>query len=308
MVFVLCACLPAFADLPSSVSSILIQGYLTDASGNPVADGSHIITMKGYSSATGGSVLFTQIQSVEVENGIFEFIPNNSAQEDVDLNNLKYYSLSIDGAGESSPRLRLASSAFALFSYNVTGESVSVSNPSGSGVTSIVTASDSVGVVGQGYPYGVLGTCEADNGVGAVGYASGLGGRGAYGKAQASTQTGVMATNIVAGIGAHTGSALNVDGKIIIDREAGTFPKPAGTGTILEGNSYVEIVNPLVSADSHILLTVQDAGGNSSSNTNGGIKVSAIDSHTKFTVKTVDDAVLAVGKQINFSYLIINPN
>jgi len=50
---------------------ISYQGVLTDASGTVVPDGNYNLTFKLYDVATGGTPLWTEVQSVAVSKGIF---------------------------------------------------------------------------------------------------------------------------------------------------------------------------------------------------------------------------------------------
>lgn len=50
------------------------QGRLTDAVGSPVADGSHTLTFRFYTSSSGGSLLWAETQTVTTAKGIFSVI------------------------------------------------------------------------------------------------------------------------------------------------------------------------------------------------------------------------------------------
>ncbi|RMD85782.1 MAG: hypothetical protein D6813_15790, partial [Calditrichaeota bacterium] len=61
----------AQAQIPQTMS---YQGVLTDADGNPVADGSVSLTFKLYDVATGGTALWEETQQVTTANGLFNVI------------------------------------------------------------------------------------------------------------------------------------------------------------------------------------------------------------------------------------------
>lgn len=56
------------ADVPDLIN---YQGVLTDASGNPVADGNYSVTLSIYSSAIGGVALWSETKNVTTTNGLY---------------------------------------------------------------------------------------------------------------------------------------------------------------------------------------------------------------------------------------------
>lgn len=83
------ALLATFA-LAATPSELSYQGYLTDSSGNPVADGSYSIVFTIYYAASGGNSKWTETQSVTA----------------------------VDGDPEISPRYKIASTAFSFQAEN----------------------------------------------------------------------------------------------------------------------------------------------------------------------------------------------
>ncbi|MDP6685897.1 MAG: hypothetical protein QGI05_02990, partial [Candidatus Omnitrophota bacterium] len=90
------------------------QGKLTDANNDPVnADLS--ITVRIYSALTGGTALWTEVQTVTVSNGIFSILlGSTTALTSLDFNSSYWYSVEIESDGEMSPRQRLTAVAYAI--------------------------------------------------------------------------------------------------------------------------------------------------------------------------------------------------
>lgn len=88
-------------------------------------------------------------------------------------------------------------------------------------------------------------------------------------------------------------AALNVVGGLSLDG-------PVGTATLPAGDTSIQIDNPLVTANSVIMLTV-----NSSSSLTNGIRL-ASQGNGQFTVSLLDTALGALSGGLKFNYLIIN--
>ena len=107
----------AIADAPAFVP---MQGYLTDAAGAPVdAEVSFGIAL--YTSAVGGSAVFTETQTVLVERGAYHLDVGASQPLDLSLfrDNVELYvGISIDGDAQMSPRLVIGSTPYAGFAQH----------------------------------------------------------------------------------------------------------------------------------------------------------------------------------------------
>ena len=111
----------ASADVPKILH---YQGILSDTAGNPVhclTDGSCVdsysMTVRLYAAADGGNALFEQSEeNVEISHGVFEITLGEPAPITLDVvaGSELFLGLSINGGTELMPRLRVASSAFAL--------------------------------------------------------------------------------------------------------------------------------------------------------------------------------------------------
>lgn len=80
---VLFLAMTASAQIPLTMS---YQGILTDASGEAVPDGSYEIFFNIYDTAEGGSSLWTESHTIEVEGGVFAVTLGSSNPLDLPFN------------------------------------------------------------------------------------------------------------------------------------------------------------------------------------------------------------------------------
>lgn len=94
---------------PDWHSRLNYQGQLTNNLGEPVADGTYAITFRLYGTATGGSVLWVENQSLNVNKGLFNAILGSVNPLDLDLlgGGDGWLSVEVNGNGEMSPRQQL---------------------------------------------------------------------------------------------------------------------------------------------------------------------------------------------------------
>ncbi|MFO7651573.1 MAG: tail fiber domain-containing protein [bacterium] len=93
------------------------QGKLTDNSGNPVPDTTYSVSFRLYTVASGGTAFWNETQTVRTKSGLFSTLlgsvtPIGSMP---DAGNV-YLGMAVSGGAELTPRLRLASSAYAYLS------------------------------------------------------------------------------------------------------------------------------------------------------------------------------------------------
>lgn len=101
----------AFAAIPQTVS---YQGYLTDAAGIPI-DGSRSMVFALYSTANGGTPLWTETQSaVTVDNGIYQVTLGNVVSLSLPFDNPYWLGVTVGEDTEMTPRLALSSAPYAL--------------------------------------------------------------------------------------------------------------------------------------------------------------------------------------------------
>jgi len=111
--FGLLTTLPASAQIPRTIS---YQGLLTDASGKPISDGDHTVTVALYDAETGGSALYTETRTVATSRGIFDAIIGavTPIPPSIAFDKLYYLGVSVDGDRELSPRTPFTSVPYAL--------------------------------------------------------------------------------------------------------------------------------------------------------------------------------------------------
>ncbi|NIR49572.1 MAG: hypothetical protein GWN55_06815 [Phycisphaerae bacterium] len=105
----------AFALKAQIPPLINYQGILQDASGNPIS-GLQSITFVIYSTATGGTPLWTETQSVTVTNGYFSTLLGSISPFSADLfsGGERYLAVKVGNDPEMTPRKPIASVGFAL--------------------------------------------------------------------------------------------------------------------------------------------------------------------------------------------------
>ena len=90
------------------------QGKLTDTLGLPVADTTYSVTFGLYTQPTGGSPFWNETQTVETRSGLFSALLGSvtpvGSMPDAGA---AYLGMAVDGGAELSPRLRIASAAYA---------------------------------------------------------------------------------------------------------------------------------------------------------------------------------------------------
>jgi hypothetical protein len=104
-----------FGQVPKTIS---YQGVLTDAAGTNVADASYSLTFKLYTAATGGSALWTEVQSVTTSKGVFSAVLGSVTPLGLAFDTQYWLGISVSAAAEMTPRVVLTSSAYSFRSIN----------------------------------------------------------------------------------------------------------------------------------------------------------------------------------------------
>ncbi|MDD5592940.1 MAG: hypothetical protein PHV44_06605, partial [Candidatus Omnitrophica bacterium] len=102
-----------FADIPQE---LFFQAKITTKDGTALT-GSHSIVFRIYAAETGGTVLWTETQSVTADSsGVLScYLGSTTAfPSTIDFNTTYYLSIDVDGDGEMSPRIKLVPSINAL--------------------------------------------------------------------------------------------------------------------------------------------------------------------------------------------------
>lgn len=110
------------ASIPSSVH---FQGILKDGAGNPVSDGSYLVTFRIYSAATGGDTLWSDTQTVVTTDGVFQAVlgQSNPITSQVFADPSPYLGVTVSPEPEMSPRQKWHAVAYALRVSTIAGAS-----------------------------------------------------------------------------------------------------------------------------------------------------------------------------------------
>jgi len=114
-------CTAAWADAPRTLS---YQGVLTDADGRAVSDGEYGMTFRIYDVASGGTALWTETQTGTVAKGIFDVVLGAVVPLALPFDEQYWLGISVEGEGELSPRIPLASSAYSLNTLGARGANI----------------------------------------------------------------------------------------------------------------------------------------------------------------------------------------
>jgi hypothetical protein len=105
------------STVPTMIS---YQGQLLDSGGNPVPTGTYTVTFKLYNAPTGGTLLWSETQSVMVTDGLFnvllgEYVSLISPEGELyPIDDLAYLGVTVGSDPEMTPRQRMVSVPFAF--------------------------------------------------------------------------------------------------------------------------------------------------------------------------------------------------
>jgi len=108
----------AAAQIPRAIN---YQGVLTDNSEIVVPDGSYELTLRLYTVPTGGSPIWSCVETVTVSKGIFNAVLGGSCALNLDFSEQYYLGISVEGEAELSPRTPLTSAAYSLAASRING-------------------------------------------------------------------------------------------------------------------------------------------------------------------------------------------
>jgi len=94
----------AQADISPCIS---YQGVLRDGSGNPVLDGSYLVTFRIYDAETGGTALWTENQTLTATGGIINAHMGSVTPLDIEFDVPYWLGISVEGGAELVPRAAL---------------------------------------------------------------------------------------------------------------------------------------------------------------------------------------------------------
>jgi hypothetical protein len=93
------------------------QGKLTDTSGIPVPNSDYSVTFALYTTSSGGSPFWSETQSVTTEDGLFSVLLGSVTPiGSIPDGGVVYLAMTVSGGPELTPRLLIASAAYAYLS------------------------------------------------------------------------------------------------------------------------------------------------------------------------------------------------
>jgi len=108
----LLVCNISFAAIPRYLS---VQAKVTDSDGE-LLDDSYTVTFRVYSAVTGGTALWSEIQTIAISGGILDAVIGTTTAfpSSMTFNTDYWLSIDVNSDGEMSPRIRLTCSPYAL--------------------------------------------------------------------------------------------------------------------------------------------------------------------------------------------------
>jgi len=130
------------ADVPQLIN---VQGKLTDAVGDPVADGSYSVVFSIYDVSTGGSVLWQETQSVDITDGLFSVELGSVTTLSPSLfdDTALWLGIKVGADPEMTPRQRLTTAPYA---FRTSGTGVNTGWVDDGTVVRLEANTDSVGI------------------------------------------------------------------------------------------------------------------------------------------------------------------
>ena len=131
-----------WAQVPQTMS---YQGVLMKAKGTLVQNGQYTLTFKLYDAAEGGKVLWSETQTIRVEDGLFNAALGRLNSLDIPFDQPYWLAVTIGDGEEVSRRMQLTSSAYSLHARSVADNAITKSKiAEGQVVKSINSITDDV--------------------------------------------------------------------------------------------------------------------------------------------------------------------
>jgi hypothetical protein len=223
--------------------SFPIQGRLTNAAGNPVADGSYTIVAALYDVLSGGTALCQDSDPVTVTNGLFNMVVDgcNSYVTGGSL----YVGIKVGTDAEMTPRQHIYPVPYAIMADTLEAGAAIEANMGSNAILDLVNSASSgrglrsYATSATGANYGVVGASESSGGYGGYFYNTN-GGTGLYGNS--TTGTGVYASSD--------------SGPAIVAAGSGVIKSSAQSSIWISGNG----VRPYQAADTTV-INLESIGG-----------------------------------------------
>ena len=134
-----------WAQVPQTMS---YQGVLMKAKGTLVQNGQYTLTFKLYDAAEGGQVLWSETQTILVEDGLFNAVLGRLNSLDIPFDQPYWLSVTIGDGEEVSRRMQLTSSAYSLQAQTVADKAITSQKiADGQVVRSINSVTDNVKLI-----------------------------------------------------------------------------------------------------------------------------------------------------------------
>jgi hypothetical protein len=285
-VCIIVLCLPVFfirlhAQIPKLIS---YQGILTDRSGDPVADGVYIVTLRLYDVSTSGTPLYEEQLNVQAIGGTFNAILGRTTPLTLNFDKQYYLGITLQGQQEFAPRTILVTVPYAFNAENAsvanslsptaTGAVLSINSLQGNlqlnGAGNLnVTQSGNIITIGS-TPTGIQSLASTDN---AILVTNGSG-------PNATVTLAPVPLDKIAPSAATAGDIIRFNGTNWVTSKETTYS--AGNGISIQGQS--------------IALASQNASNGQVLKWNGTAWIPANDDNTTYTA---GDGLLLTGTQLS---------
>ena len=107
---ILCLTAVAYAAIPRVIN---YQGRLTDKDDNPLT-GNFLVTFRFYDAEKAGQTIWEEGHILNIKNGMFNVLMGSVKPLEIDFNKDLWLGMEVSSDGEMAPRIKLASSVYAL--------------------------------------------------------------------------------------------------------------------------------------------------------------------------------------------------
>jgi len=115
LIGIICFVSLVYADVPRVIN---YQGRFTDKDDNPLT-GNYLVTFRFYEVSTSGEMLWEEGHILTMAKGVFNALLGSTKPLELDFNKDLWLGIEVASDGEMLPRIKLASSAYAINAENV---------------------------------------------------------------------------------------------------------------------------------------------------------------------------------------------